>query len=143
MTQQASALDAIVHTVSKVFDRFCDEHHLTVLASAIDRHGSIEWSAIKSVGALNRYLGFAITVDGSAPTKRRLLLDWWIGADDGARFTRRTENSAEVNAADALKIQGLLQELPGDLLKAWSDARSLTPLDLTETYLIPHSSAAE
>ena len=81
--------DDELRPISEAFGSFCQEAELELVSEAVERHGSVEWCAVRG-GRLNRYITLALTpADApSFPFTRGYRGEIWIEADDNQRFAR-------------------------------------------------------
>lgn len=120
--------------VTRIFKSFCQHQELEVLATAIEKHGSLEWSACKE-GNINRYISLALTsepelLEGPAIYTAEV----WAEADDSLHFTRRMSSTFRI-AEESLASERFRKQLTEALSMSWQQAESLKQSDLTESYI--------
>ncbi len=120
--------------VTEVFKEFCNRNGLTVLAEAVEKHGSWEWSGWGK-DDLNRFVILDLT-DSPEPLggPRVYLAEVWVEADDNHRFARRLTSTAQLN--ERIFPDGVFRgALVTRLEQAWGQVNNLKPQDLRESYL--------
>lgn len=127
-----------VDPISATFRVFSDSVHLTVLANNIDRHGSIEWSAVQR-GPLNRYMSLSFTPlvnEQANGTEAPYQMEIWYSVDNTIRFQRKRSYSELIVFSTARSL-AFLSMLNFQLLQAWREVLLVQESALIEPILFP------
>jgi hypothetical protein len=114
-----------------VFERVMNGAGFIPTVSGVDRHGSIAWEAVR-LDNLNRYvmLGFTILEHDPSGLGGKMILDGYVGADNGSEFHRKhVDIEAHIMSHD--------KTLRRALEKMVEQASSFTEADLDEAFVVP------
>jgi hypothetical protein len=125
-------------SVTEIFERFCERHALTILAEAVEKHGSWEWSASGPMTKdLNRFLTLALTEESEVMAAPKMyLMELWAEVDNKQHFVRRLSSTLRVSEK-IFTEKTFEQRLTTKLDRAWKQAQALREQDLTESYISP------
>ena len=119
--------------ITETFAIFCNDNALQILAVAIEKHGSWEWSAGQE-DAINRFVDLILTDEPEAVANAKSYsTELWVVADNNRRFTRRLTSAFTIS--EALLTGGDFHaRLSNSLNDAWQQAKFLKEQDLSEQY---------
>lgn len=120
--------------VTHVFRDVCEKSGLTIVAVAIDRFGSLEWSAYHR-DTLNRYIALDITNVSAETRRNHYQIEFWYIVDDEQHFLRRQLGLARRVGVE--EIQSGSIDLAVGLTGLWEAARRVEPAELTQPVLMP------
>ena len=125
--------------VSDIFKEFCGKWDIKVLATAVEKHGSWEWSGHRKDSEINRYIALALTDDiEDLQDIRVYVAELWAEADDGLHFARRLSSTFRVQ--EEMVAQDVFNErLSQSLAISWQQAKKLGQADFTAPYVTPRS----
>ena len=127
------------HYVSQNFKEFCEKLNIKVLATAVEKHGSWEWSGHRKDSEINRYIALALTDDiENLQGMRIYVAEIWAEADDGLHFVRRLSSTFRIQ--ERMLAQDVFNErLSQALAISWQQAKKLGQADFTAPYVTPRS----
>jgi hypothetical protein len=109
------------HRVSEIFDSFCEGHHLEILASAVDKYDSWEWSAVQE-GDINRFLTFSLTA--KRPGSLNFIGQILAEAERAGRMSRKQKSfRLDQSLLDSPQLE---QRIADYLDWGWTQAQSFT-----------------
>jgi hypothetical protein len=118
--------------VSQIFDTFCRKADVTVLAKAVEKHGSWEWAAVKQ-DDINRFVSLALTQQMEAVGGPRFYsVEVWAEAEARAdrSLVLRSLISAFRTNDQVIPQPSFSEKLNHELEQAWRRATALHEHDL-------------
>jgi len=131
MGEETPRRTRLYKVLEDAFDRVMNGAGFIPTVSGVDRHGSIVWEAVR-LDNLNRYvmLGFTILEHDPSELEDKMILDGYVGADNGSAFHRE---HVDIEA----HILGHDKTLWRALERMVEQASSFTEADLDEAFVVP------